>query len=155
MRSWTCQFGISLEILIAWPLLGGSEVRAAFLVRAADVRDTGSGMTGGDRENDGEPSQRRSTEAAPDPARFLRRDFLSRVGPGHSAIGSGFGGTSIASNAGGSVLRAAASSSANLSSGQLVRWLYFEDVHYRPQPFASRLFRPPRHGAATELSTGG
>jgi hypothetical protein len=144
MRSLTCQFGISLAVLTAWPLLGGGEVRAAFLVRTAGVSDMDSGMTGGDRENDGEPGERRSPEAPPDPAQLLRLDFVSWAGHSHSASGSGFGGTSVAPGAGGSVLHAAVSFSANLSSDQVVRWLYFEDVHYRPPPFASRWFRPPR-----------
>jgi hypothetical protein len=146
MRSWACQFGVSLAVLIAWPLLGGGEVRAAFLVRTTGASETDSGMTGGDSRSDGESDEHRSPEAPVDPGRFLRIDSLSWAGLGNTASGAGFGGTSVSPDSGGFTSSAAVFSHVNLPPAQLVRWSYFVDVQYRPPPFASRLFRPPRHG---------
>jgi len=143
MRSWACQFGLSLAVLIAWPLLGiSNQAQAAFLVRppgwsqsASETTDMGSGD---DRE-----SNREADKQLPNVSARLGADTLWWAG--NSPSGAGCSGTSGAPSGAGSVLQVVALfSPVHLSPLQVVRWLYFEDVDDRPVPFPSRLFRPPR-----------
>jgi hypothetical protein len=145
MRSLAYQFGLSLAILFAWPLLGGgSQAHASFLV-PSPIPSSESGMNGCDTAA---PDSERNQEADKQPGRDIpvRVNGVDPLLAG-AQTGAGAAGASGSSTVGGSVLQAAAVfSHVNLAPLPVVRWLYFEDVHFRPPPFSSRLFRPPRVG---------
>ena len=145
MRSLATKIGLSLAMLLAWPLLGGgSQAQASFLVPLAGYSGVESGMTDGAGFGEADATQ--------DADQRNRADALARVAGIHPLLlaglvpsGAGAAGASGAPSGASSVLQAVAVfSQVNLSPLPVVRWLYFEDVHYRPPPFSSRLFRPPR-----------
>ncbi len=144
MRFSCYQFGLSLAVLLAWPLLGGgSQAQASFLVRAPDYSGTESGMADGTVAAEPESNQEVDKRNC--------RDVLVRVAGAYSLwvglaqSGAGAAGASGATSGGSSVLPAVSVLlQVNLSPPSVVQWLYFKDVHYRPPPFSSRLFRPPR-----------
>lgn len=141
MRSLATQLGLSLAVLLAWPLLGGgSQAQASFLVCSPDYASVESGMVDRPLVSDSEADQQRGSDML---ARLARSDSLLWTGLAQS--GAGAAGAAGASSGGSSVLQVVAVfSQVNLSPLPVVRWLYFEDVSYRPPPFSSRLFRPPR-----------
>lgn len=146
MRTLTYQLGLSLTLLLAWLGLG-SHAQAAFIVRVNGGIEAEMGMSEAEfgLENDSavDASKDRLPETPEHVDRPLNFDFLWWSALAHNT--NGCGSTAASPNVSGSVPFATAfSSMVNRSSSQLVRWLYFEDVHYWPPPFASRLFRPPR-----------
>jgi hypothetical protein len=144
MRCLGYQFGLSLAVLLAWPLLGGgNQTQAAFLIPGNGSTDSSRGMStlefGSQPDYPNTPTEKRLSE---DLAWLLGVDPLR--GSGLTRAGSGCGSPPSGPSLSGSVFVADSSSAVNLSPLSVARWLYFEDVHYRPPPFASRLFRPPR-----------
>jgi hypothetical protein len=145
MRSLASKLGLSLALLLAWPLLGGgNQAQASFLVGSAGYSNNESGMMDGVVASESEVNQDVDQRRCPNLlARMAGGDPLAWAGLAHS--GAGAAGASGSPSGGSSVLQAVALfSQVNLSPLSVVRWLYFEDVHYRPPPFSSRLFRPPR-----------
>jgi hypothetical protein len=148
MRVWAYQLGLSLTVLVAWPLLGGgNQARAAFLIQTNGSLESGLGTSATEFGLGNDWSVDASRESVPETQKRLgyplNGDGLWWSGLAHTTTGCG--GTSASPNVSGSVLFAVAvSSSMNFSSGQVVRWLYLEDVRDWPPPFAWRLFRPPR-----------
>jgi hypothetical protein len=138
MRVAAYQFGLSVSLLLAWPLLGGGNpVQAAFLVQTNSASEAGEmGAAGTEFDKSPTPSDDRLPEGS-------GRVHLLRW-TGAATTGAGCGSASGSTTGGSAVFPAALDSEAKVSPTQLVRWLYFEDLHYRPPPFASRLFRPPR-----------
>lgn len=143
MRSLASNLGLSLAVLLAWLLLGGgNQAQGSFLVRSPAEAGLESGMGAGVADS----------KASQDTDKQACRNALARlVGSNHlvwSALGqsgSGMAGASRVPSGSNAVPQAAAVlSPVNASPHSVARWLYLEDVQYRPPPFASRLFRPPR-----------
>jgi len=145
MRFTPCQFGVALLALVLGPVLGvGGSAHAGYLVKrplerfAVTGTDAESGMADAESDPSKEP-----LPATPGPTTHLRESYhLWWMGLGNSGAGSNPVSTSAGSGV--SVLHANVFSQVNLPPLQVVGWLYFGEVHYRPPPFASRLFRPPR-----------
>jgi len=130
-----------LIVLLACPWLGAS-ARAGFaLVVPFDGEQTGCGAAlWGDTGDEDRPSNEGSPWAAPLPAKVL----LAWSG---LQTGSGAGSTSTSgptAGAGGTGLAGilAPNSSPPLAGGGSL--LFLADERFKPPPFASRLFRPPR-----------
>jgi hypothetical protein len=147
MRALAYKLGCFLLVLIAWLLLGGSRANAAFLIQTNGLLESSAVMSDAELGQDDDflssPNQERGREALDRLSRLKDTDFVwwSGLAQAGSGCGSAAAGPSVSGSGPGT---AAISSAMNLSPSQVVRWLYFADMHYRPPPFASRLFRPPR-----------
>jgi hypothetical protein len=154
MRSVAFQFVFSLTALVVQPLLGvGARIQASYLVvdplrhsaTLAQMMECSStsGMAEAENEPKTESDRDLNKRRLPDPTSFVLGSFdLCWTGPSQS--GTGCGSPSGFVCVGGSGQYAAISALVNLPPLQVVRRLYFKNVHCRPPPFPSRLFRPPR-----------
>jgi hypothetical protein len=158
MRSSPTQFELALLTLVVWPLVGaGDQARAGFLLAnpferpplstlAAEARADGDGMAKSEVPQESASAQQPRDERAPDvpaPANTLLESYsLWTFGLGQSAgngtTAAGASGISV------SVLPAALNAPVDLLPHPEVCRAYFADLLFRPPPFASRLFRPPR-----------
>jgi hypothetical protein len=133
---------LPLVVLLAWPCLGlGGSARAGFaLVLAVDgaelEKSSESSSSGG-----ADPSKNGRDPAF---AELFRRLTPAWQGLQSSSSSSGTSSPSPTSGSGGSGLVGTLTQDCPLTGFEESERLFLADERFKPPPFASRLFRPPR-----------
>jgi hypothetical protein len=150
------QFGLSVALVVAWPLLGGTRAKAGYITAPALAQNLtayprGEGFdrlpaaasfgAGEATSEEGNPEKNRDGSSYEHQLAMLNPNFLSNTG-------GGVAGSAASGTAGPSTSQASLTNQHELPRPELAGWLAGEDSHHYYPPPVFGLFRPPRTQAA-------
>jgi hypothetical protein len=121
---------LSLTLLAAY----SSQARAEYISLSAEPLSEASASMSQPVQRDGDSPADKLVDQLP----------IDPVAWGHAPQSGGFGGTSSAPDSGGVGQQIGCNTTPPTPRIELVGRLFLTDLSYRPPPFPSRLFRPPR-----------